>query len=137
MASKFVQDIRNMHEKFGVREWVMKNPEKRKELLDFRMEMLREEYKETVAAYVIADDEEIVDGLIDLMVIAIGTLEMFEVNIDEAWNEVMRANMSKEVGVKQERPNPLGLPDLIKPKDWDEPFHLDNTGTLIYALQDD
>ena len=38
--------------------------------------------------------------------------------------------MEKEVGIKASRPNPLGLPDLIKPEGWTAPSHADNTGTL-------
>ena len=38
--------------------------------------------------------------------------------------------MNKEVGVKPGRPNPLGLPDLIKPADWVGPDHTNNTGIL-------
>jgi len=36
--------------------------------------------------------------------------------------------MSKKVGVKQSRPNPLGLPDLIKPEGWEAPSHNNNVG---------
>jgi predicted HAD superfamily Cof-like phosphohydrolase len=48
----------------------------------------------------------------------------------EAWNKVLRANLAKEVGVKPERPNPLGLPDLIKPAGWKAPSHTNNHGLL-------
>jgi predicted HAD superfamily Cof-like phosphohydrolase len=74
------------------------------------------------------DGEEIVDGLIDLCVVAIGTLDLFEVDAHKAWDEVLKANMSKKVGVKESRPNPLGLPDLIKPEGWVGPDHTGNTG---------
>jgi len=36
--------------------------------------------------------------------------------------------MNKRVGIKPERPNPLGLPDLIKPKGWKAPIHKTNHG---------
>jgi hypothetical protein len=36
--------------------------------------------------------------------------------------------MSKKVGIKESRPNPLGLPDLVKPEGWKAPTHADNTG---------
>ena len=38
--------------------------------------------------------------------------------------------MAKEVGVKEERPNPLGLPDLVKPEGWVNPSHSGNHGIL-------
>ena len=45
------------------------------------------------------------------------------IDAHKAWHEVHKANMSKEVGVKESRPNPLGLPDLIKPEGWKAPSH--------------
>ena len=74
------------------------------------------------------DGEEIVDGLIDLCVVAIGTLDAFGVDAYKAWDEVLKANMSKNVGVKEGRPNPLGLPDLMKPEGWQAPSHQGNHG---------
>ena len=38
--------------------------------------------------------------------------------------------MSKESGVKPSRPNPLGLPDLIKPEGWTGPDHSENHANL-------
>ena len=43
--------------------------------------------------------EEIVDALIDLCVVAIGTLDAYGVNSYKAWDEVHAANMNKEVGL--------------------------------------
>ena len=70
--------------------------------------------------------EEIVDALIDLCVVAIGTLDAYMVDSHAAWNEVLWCNMQKKPGVKPERPNPLGLPDLIKPEGWKAPSHAGN-----------
>ena len=74
------------------------------------------------------DADGIVDGIIDLMVVSIGTLDAFDVDSYKAWNRVHDANMSKEVGIKASRPNPLNLPDLIKPVGWSAPSHKDNIG---------
>lgn len=76
------------------------------------------------------DAEEIVDGLIDICVVAIGTLDAFGVDANKAWDRVYKANMRKEVGTKDSRPNPLGLPDLVKPKGWRNPSHKNNHGLL-------
>jgi predicted HAD superfamily Cof-like phosphohydrolase len=102
--------------------------------LEFRINFLEEELTETRNAFDNNDPEEVVDGLIDLCVIAIGTLDAYGINPQQAWNEVFRANMAKEVGVKESRPNPLGLPDLIKPEGWTAPSHEDNHGLLPNAL---
>ena len=124
-------DMRNMHAKYGVHDWVANaTPDQLREFLAFRVRFLHEELNETEAAVNDNDAEEIVDGLIDLIVIAAGTLDAFNVDGQKAWDEVLRANMEKEVGVKPSRPNPLGLPDLIKPEGWTGPDHSGNHGIL-------
>jgi hypothetical protein len=97
----------------------------RKDIKDFTL-FLKEEFDETFKATDEKNAEEIVDGLIDLCVVAIGTLDAFGVDPYKAWDAVYKANMAKVVGVKPSRPNPLGLPDLIKPEDWSAPDHTGN-----------
>ena len=133
MSKDWVKDINEMQYKYGVHMWIHDNRDNKENLrryLEFRIDFLREELDETEAALVSMDSEEIVDGLIDLCVVAIGTLDAFGVDPYKAWDEILRANLSKEVGVKPESPNPMGLPDLIKPEDWEGPDHSDNHGKL-------
>tara|TARA_R110000737_G_scaffold143157_6_gene173773 strand:- start:2477 stop:2872 length:396 start_codon:yes stop_codon:yes gene_type:complete len=127
----WIKDIEEMHEKYQVHDWVKNNPEKLEQLLHFRVAFLKEEFVETFKATGEKDAEEIVDGLIDLCVVAIGTLDLMGVDAEKAWNMVFNANMAKEVGVKESRPNPLGLPDLIKPEGWTAPDHTGNHGLLV------
>ena len=103
--------------------------------MQFRLGMMQEELDETKNAFNNKDAEEMVDGIIDLCVFAIGTLEVFGVDAEKAWDEVYKANMSKEVGVKEGRPNPLGLPDLIKPDGWKGPNHEGNHGNITDSFQ--
>ena len=140
IGSKWGRDIADMHTKFGVNAKLREmDKDKLEAFLKFRIDFLQEELDEMRKALVdyqsgkiegsqAADDT--VDALIDLCVVAIGTLDGFDVNSDEAWNRVHKANMSKEVGIKASRPNPLGLPDLIKPEGWTAPTHSDNVGML-------
>lgn len=130
MSKNWVEDIHLMQGKYLTRQWVENNPEKLRKFLEFRVAFLREELMETEAAVTNNDAEEIVDGLIDLCVVAIGTLDAYNVNAHKAWDEVLKANMAKEVGVKPSRPNPLGVPDLIKPEGWEAPSHDGNHGSL-------
>jgi predicted HAD superfamily Cof-like phosphohydrolase len=126
MSKNWVKDIAEMHTKFGVNEKVREfDGEKLKKFLEFRVNFLQEELDELKKA---TDGEDMVDALIDLCVVAIGTLDAFDVDAYKAWNTVHRANMKKEVGIKESRPNPLGLPDLIKPKGWRSPSHKKNHG---------
>lgn len=138
MMNQWHHDINEMHAKYGVHDWIednMDNAEIMQKFLDFRLKFLEEELNETkAAAQYDRNASEVVDGLIDLCVIAIGTLDAFNVDAQKAWEAVHAANMAKEVGVKESRPNPLGLPDLIKPEGWKGPEHHDNTGYLGNAV---
>lgn len=139
--SHWDQDIRKMHTKFGVREVIETLPrDKLLTFLKFRLDFLQEELNEAQTAYeaLVAEDysaktkieyaDEVVDAMIDLVVVAIGTLDAFQVDGHVAWTRVLDANMQKEPGIKASRPNPLGLPDLIKPEGWSAPSHIDNIG---------
>jgi hypothetical protein len=128
MSTNWIADIAAMHNKYGVKEAVSNfDQAKLQKFLEFRVNFLQEELDEMKSA---KNADDVVDALIDLCVVAIGTLDAFNVNSIEAWNRVHAANMNKEVGIKESRPNPLGLPDLIKPEGWVAPTHADNVGLL-------
>ena len=131
--SDWVNDIYMMHNKFGVRECFEKNKDDKdlmRKYIMFRMLMIGEEYQETLSAINNSDAEEVVDGLIDMCVFAIGTLDVMGVDANEAWDRVYNANMAKEPGVKPGRPNRFGLPDLLKPSGWQGPTHEGNVGDI-------
>ena len=67
--------------------------------------------------------EGVVDALIDLL----------EINAVRPWGGVGAAN--EKVGVKESRPNPFGLPDLLKPQGWVAPNHAGNHGLIDVALK--
>jgi Phosphoribosyl-ATP pyrophosphohydrolase len=129
MSTNWVQDIADMHTKYGVNEKVREfDKEKLEKFLEFRISFLQEELDELKDNR--GNPEEVVDALVDLCVVAIGTLDAFDVDAYAAWDRVHEANMAKEVGVKPSRPNPLGLPDLIKPEGWTAPSHEGNHGIV-------
>jgi len=136
MSTNWFKDMQDMHKKYGVNKWMQAELQsdvdwrKINKFMQFRIGMMQEELDETKNAFEKKDAEEMVDGIIDLCVFAIGTLEVFGVDANKAWDEVYRANMSKEVGIKEGRPNPLGLPDLVKPEGWEGPTHKGNHGNI-------
>lgn len=144
MSEQLVNDISTMHQKFGVNEAVNKlNPEVLFEFLKFRVDFINEEYTELGKAIADAqvatsDDQivkaadDVVDALIDLVVVALGTLDAMNIDSIKAWDAVLEANMSKSPGSNPTRPNKFSLPDMVKPSDFKSPDHSDNTG-LIYA----
>lgn len=128
MSRDWAFDIAMMHEKYGVHPVVEKmDADTLRKFLEFRVRFLDEELTELKTA---TNADDVVDALIDLCVVAIGTLDGFGVDSHRAWDAVLEANMNKKVGVKESRPNPLGLPDLIKPEGWTAPSHADNEGKL-------
>jgi hypothetical protein len=145
MSKDLIKDIYDMHTKYGVREIINTlPPEKLLQFLKFRIDFLREELHETETA-TLDQPDEVVDGIIDLMVIAIGTLDAMGVDAYTAWDRVLVANLDKTPGVKPvkydangnavSRKNPLGLPDLIKNSTWIAPQHLDNVGLIGVAFE--
>ena len=97
MSKNWVKDIAQMHEKFGVNEKVNQfDNEKLIEFARFRIKFLEEELTELRTA---KSAEDVVDALVDLCVVAIGTLDSFGVDAYKAWNRVHSANMKKEVEV--------------------------------------
>lgn len=131
MSNNLFKDINEMHAKYGVHAHIRTmSKDQLSDFMIFRYNCLEEEMEELKHALKTCDKTEIVDALIDLTVFAIGTLDAFEIDGPLAWDEVLEANMNKTPGIKPERPNKFGFPDLIKPNDWIAPTHQNNTGLL-------
>ena len=132
-----INDIKKLNRYYKVKQFV-KNASnfKKTQYLYFRAEFIEEELNELFKAIENEYPDEIVDALIDIIVVALGTLDAYNINIKTAWNRVHDANMKKEVGVNESRSNSLNLPDLVKPKDWEAPQHIDNIGLLDFLLKD-
>jgi len=120
------KDLHLMHERFGITVSGM-DPALLADFLRFRVAFLREELGELEAATTACDA---VDALIDLCVVAVGTLDLYGVDVGEAWSRVMAANSSKMAGSNPKRPSRFGHPDLVKPEGWVAPTHADNVGLL-------
>jgi predicted HAD superfamily Cof-like phosphohydrolase len=124
-------DMKMMHDYYGIRTRINElSKEELMTFLKFRFDFLEEELTEGREAIANNDAEEIVDSLIDLVVVAVGTIDLFDVDFKDAWYKVLEANMTKEVGINESRDNPLGLPDLVKPSSWKNPSHEGNHGLL-------
>ena len=118
-----IADIRRMLEHYG-----FTGEDLTRARLDFRVQLLEEETHEVREAVGNGDAPEVVDGLIDVIVIALGTLELAGVDVDCAWRRVMSANMQKQRGQKPGRASDGW--DLTKPPGWRAPDHGDNVGRL-------
>lgn len=88
--------------------------------MKIRLDHIQEELDETIDA--VEDDDllEVIDGLLDIIYVAAGTLNICGIDGQAHWDEIQRANMAKVRGVKSSRGHNF---DVIKPKDWIEPNH--------------
>ena len=115
-----VKDIDDFHQKFGFT--ARPHGERPNQaLLAFRLKFLAEELHETMTAARKDDLENILDGLVDLAYVAIGTAWLLNLDFEEAWKRVHAANMLK---VRAEHPSQSkrGSPfDVVKPKGWEKP----------------
>lgn len=82
-----------------------------------RAELIREEAEETIKAINEGKLLDAIDGLCDLIYVALGTAVTFGVDLDPHFREVHRANMSKIGGSKREDGK------WIKPANWQPPNH--------------
>ena len=122
--STLIEDIEQLTTKFEFN----KDPLTLSKLY-FRGQLLQEELNEYLEAVYFRRADDTVDALIDLTVVALGTLAILDIDIQKAWDEVHRANISKQRGVKPGRESSGGF-DLIKPPGWTAPYHEDNVGRL-------
>lgn len=127
--STLVSDVYALQAKYGFNHEPL-NSEK----LALRVDQVEEEFDELLQAFQDKDAEGMVDALIDITVFALGTLAIAGVDVEEAWQEVHMANMSKIRGTKEGRDHSGGW-DLIKPKNWEAPNHAGNLGFIPDALE--
>lgn len=111
--------LREFNEKFGIPTPNLPEP------LDYelalqRQNFLEEEVEETREAMERGDFYEIIDGLIDTIYVAAGTLTMMGLDCQAHFQEVHDCNMCKERGVK---PGRVMQYDLFKPEGWVGPNH--------------
>lgn len=109
------RDLHNMHSRFGFHDQRFDV-----KALMHRIGFLREELEETEDAAREGDAAKVLDGLIDLVVVAVGTIDLAGADGHGAWKAVMDANNAKQVGFNESRPDSEGV-DLIKPEGWTPP----------------
>jgi len=146
----FLRNVLDFHEKFDIRRGNSNEVSQKltENEIRFRVGFLMEELSETMKAMGFPDDSEsvqtyiasitidadkydeleIIDGLLDLIYVAFGTLDLMhlsETQIRDHQLEIQRANMSKERSAdandpRSKRKNSL---DIVKPEGWKGPDH--------------
>jgi predicted HAD superfamily Cof-like phosphohydrolase len=95
MSKHFAKDMKSFVKKFKFDQGEFDQGKK-----DFRQSLLLEEWTETERAIIDRDAEEVVDGCIDMMVVALGTLTIAKVDVIELWKNIDRkftSNMVNDV----------------------------------------
>jgi predicted HAD superfamily Cof-like phosphohydrolase len=132
--SKFIDDIRQFHEKFDLR---YDGPARRLPdgLAAFRCKFLLEETKEYTTASremedasidcdILAHDqamENAFDALIDLVYVALGTAYLHGFDFDAGWDRVHAANMKKVRAASATDSKRNSRHDVVKPEGWEPP----------------
>lgn len=116
---QYLEDVHRFHEKFDVpQDRSPRWPEE--DLIQFRVDFLDEELNEICDAINDQNLEGILDGLVDLVYVALGTALTFGFDFHEAWERVQRANMEK-VAVKNTNGEGRHKTDVVKPEGWRPP----------------
>lgn len=117
---KLIEDIRAFNAKFN-----LPTDDRSKatdlEWLTYRLDFLEEELQETMLAAELGDVHELLDGLIDLIYVAVGTGVSLGLPLEEAWNRVHAANMQKIKVTFPEESKRGTTYDLLKPEGWKAP----------------
>ena len=106
-------DVREFHAAFDV--VIGDTPAIRRPML--RKALLAEEFTETITAIDSNNLADAVDGICDLIYVALGTLVEFGVDVEPHWRAVHAANMAKAGGGVREDGKRL------KPPGWRPPDH--------------
>lgn len=117
-----IHDVEKFHTKFNLMPRDLGAPID-KELTQFRIKFLAEELKEANEAAARADLPGLLDALVDLVYVAIGTAYTLNLNFGDAWKNVQAANMAK-IKASADNPSKRGYSgDIVKPAGWRAPDH--------------
>ena len=137
-TGSYIDDIAEFHQKFGI-EYRGRARVLPPELAKFRIKFLKEELREYVktadaAAKAIKqqrptsfDDEvaynleHMLDALVDLVYVALGTAHLHGFDFDEAWRRVHEANMKKQRAERRADSKRKSKFDVVKPPGWRPP----------------
>lgn len=89
----------------------------------FRLQFLHEELQELLQSHRAQDLAGVADALADLVYVALGTAHLYGIPFNEVFEEVQRANMTKEraTNSNDSRSKRASSLDVVKPEGWVPP----------------
>jgi predicted HAD superfamily Cof-like phosphohydrolase len=119
----FFDDVRDFHEKFNLPvTGVERCTHMTEEIAMYRIRFLSEELEEFIDAVNERNLAAQLDALVDLAWVAMGTAHFMGAPFNEAWAEVVRANMSKVLKKENDGEHKRGMVETIrKPPGWQGP----------------
>ena len=115
MSNDWQKDMKNFHE-IVMNDFIQGFPQiPDKETIKLREKLIDEEVNETLNAIYNNDMVEIADGIVDSIVVLIGTAVMYGIDLQPIWDEVYSNNMSKKDGPIREDGKKM------KPAGWKPP----------------
>lgn len=120
---KAAHDVLEFHQKMGIG-YDGPPRELPDDLHDFRTDFLQEELDEYIEACRTSDLEGALDGLLDLIYVAIGTALYHGFDpetITEGWRRVQVANLAKRGAESLGETKRGHLQDVVKPEGWTSP----------------
>lgn len=126
VSPNMVRDIHDFHKKFSLAPAIPAGSVSF-EMMNFRKKFLEEELAEFVKGMEEADSNQMLDALVDLVYVAIGTAYLCNWPFGTAWQRVHAANMTKIRAERPEQSKRGTAFDVVKPKLWVSPNLCDLT----------
>ena len=114
--------VSEFHEKFDL-EVIGKNLPA--DVANYRVSFLQEELDEIKKGYQDGNNEEVLDGLVDLVYVALGTAYFHGFDFNEAFRRVHVANLNKQRASDSTESKRGSSLDLVKPEGWEKPYLAD------------
>lgn len=119
-TSKLMKDIEEFHKKFKLS--ALKKPGfLDPEYMTFRVRFIQEETDELMKAYAEGNIAEVLDALIDITYVTLGTAYLMQMPFDAGWKEVHGANMKKKRAKSADQSKRGSGYDVVKPEGWQKP----------------
>lgn len=115
MSLDWYQDLVNFHN--GARDSFDKKPHiPEPRLVEMRKTLIKEEIQETFDGMDSNDLVEVADGIVDSIVVLLGTAVTYGIDVRPIWDEVHRTNMAKvDCPIRRDDGK------ILKPKNWVPP----------------